>query len=243
MESDLQDDGTLSVTTLMDTELKQLRGIAREISISGLAVRSVEVIELKGLSIDFAGRGVRGILGENFLDHFDLLIDNEHRRVLFDEGDSLASGFEGEHLPMSQTSSFHRSAINHGPVVSVILPSYRSSPLRMLLDTGTNALTLFPPAGVQWNVANAGITTAHNVDGEQACATWNDRILWGKLTLRSVQAVSCKGASADKFDVDGYMPTHLFKQILISHKQSYVVANPVRRSIPTSEVDAVTLQK
>jgi hypothetical protein len=106
----------------------------------------------------------------------------------------------------------------------------------MLLDTGTNALTLFPTAVVQWNVANAGITTAHNVDGEQACATWNDRILWGKLTLRGVQAVSCKGASADKFDVDGYMPTYLFKQILISHTRSYVVANPVRRSIQTSEM-------
>jgi hypothetical protein len=56
---------------------------------------------VNGANYGQIGRGVRGILGENFLDHFDL-IDNEHRQLLFDEGGSLASGFEGEHLPMSQ---------------------------------------------------------------------------------------------------------------------------------------------
>ncbi len=238
-ESGLQQVGTSLVTTLKSTNSSYVRGIAKEVALGGLSVRNVEVLEVNGVNYGYIDRRVRGILGENFLDHFDLLIDNEHRQLLFDQGDSLASSFEGEHLPMSQTSIVRESVIHHGPVVSVTLQSYRSSPLRMLLDTGTNQLTFFQTAAKRWSGANADASTALGVGGDLPCETWNDKIRWGKLTLRDVQVASCKNATADKFDVEGYMPTYMFRQILISHAHSYVVPNPVRRSIGTSEIAAV----
>ncbi len=238
-ESGLQQVGTSLVTTFKSANSNQVRGIAREVAIGGLSVRNVEVLEVNGANYGHIGRGVRGIIGENFLDHFDLLIDNDHRQLLFDEGGSLASGFEGEHLPMSQASIFHGAVLHHHPIVSVTLPSYRSIPLRMLLDTGTNTLTFFPTAGKRWSGANADAVTALGVGGDLSCETWNDKVRWGNLTLRDVQVASCKSATADRFDVEGYMPTYMFRQILISHAHSYVVPNPVRCSIGTSEVAAV----
>ena len=227
---------------MMGTASKQARGLAREISVNKLSVRNVEVFRAKGVSINITDPGMRGIIGENFLDHFDLLIDNEHRRLLFDEGDILDSSFEGEHLAMSQTSILDGDVINHRPVVYMTLPSYSSSSLRMLLDTGTNGLTLFPAAGRQRSVASTGTLMANVVGSGLSCETWSTKVLWGKLTLRDVQAASCKGASADKFDVEGNMPTYFFKRILISHAHSYVVANPERRSIGTSVTAAVRPQ-
>jgi hypothetical protein len=45
---------------------------------------------------------IRGILGENFLSHFDLLIDNRQQILCLDESRTLAQAVKGEHIPLEQ---------------------------------------------------------------------------------------------------------------------------------------------
>jgi hypothetical protein len=45
---------------------------------------------------------LRGIVGENFLGHFDFLIDNGHRALCLDASGLMASAIKGSHLPLEQ---------------------------------------------------------------------------------------------------------------------------------------------
>src|SRR5580692_12127819 len=50
------------------------RAELHSMSLSGLSVQNVEVITLEGPELGGIQEQVQGILGENFLEHFDLLI-------------------------------------------------------------------------------------------------------------------------------------------------------------------------
>ena len=56
-----------------------------------------DIAELKA-----ADPRIRGILGENFLSHFDLLIDNRQQILCLDESRTLAQAVKGEHIPLEQ---------------------------------------------------------------------------------------------------------------------------------------------
>jgi hypothetical protein len=178
-------------------------------------------------------------LGENFLDQFDLLIDNEHRQVTLDATAGLASSFEGEHLTVTPMSTFQGIVVAHRPILSITVPSYNTHPLRLLLDTGAVALAIFPREGTQRRTlhgANATAVQMTTPNGNLDCATWRDKLHWGRSTVAWVDVLACQGGTADKVDNEGSLPTHIFKQILIIHSGMYVVVNPVRRSTAAQEV-------
>jgi Aspartyl protease len=98
-----------------------------------------DIAELKA-----ADPRLRGILGENFLSHFDLLIDNRQQILCLDESRNLARAVKGEHIPLEQP---------HGPrddmpftrpmIVSVRLTTADAAPVLLRLDSGSNAPLLY----------------------------------------------------------------------------------------------------
>jgi predicted aspartyl protease len=242
-ELGLRSDGNAQLTSPVAT-VAQFRATAEEVSVNGLGVVNLRVAEMETLRLGSMDRLVRGILGENFLDQFDLLIDNEHRQVTLDATAELANSFDGEHLTVSPMSSFQGSFVAHRPIVSVIVPSYNCHPLRLLLDTGAAALAIFPREGTQRRASNGGNATAVQMttpNGDLACATWRDKLHWGKSAVSWVDVLACQGATAEKVDNEGSLPTHIFKRILVIHSGMYVVVNPVRRSTAAHEVAQILL--
>ena len=87
---------------------------------------------------------IRGILGENFLSHFDLLIDNRQQILCLDESRTMARAVKGKHIQLEQP---------HGPrddmpftrpiIVSVRLTSADVPPVLLRLDSGSNAPLLY----------------------------------------------------------------------------------------------------
>ena len=58
----------------------------------------VVVYDLRNLkSIDLQ---VRGILGEDFLQHFDMLIDNAHKMLCLDDSSAMRAEIKGTHIEM-----------------------------------------------------------------------------------------------------------------------------------------------
>lgn len=241
-ELGLQEEGAMHLSGMVKQNTEALTwATARMVAVSGLAVQNLEVLATKSLNVGTLNHHVRGILGENFLDQFDLLIDNEHKQITLDPGDGLASSFEGERLPLSLFSTFQGKEVLHRPMVPVIVPSFDSHPLRLLLDTGGDALTILPHQGMMWRAANGGFSGATQIStmyGVMSCAQWQDKARLGKSFASTVTVVSCPGATAENADNEGAMPTHVFKQLLISHRSSYVIANPLKRSPPSQETAA-----
>jgi predicted aspartyl protease len=240
-ELGLKPDGNTLLTSVAKSH-DQLRATAQEVSVNGLGVAGLRVAAMENFNSGTAAQRVRGILGETSLNHFDVLIDNEHRQVTLDSTTVLANALDGEHLPMALISNFEGSIVRHRPIVSVTVPSYNSHPMHLLLDTGATALAIFPHAGLErraLNGGNATAVTASTPNGELSCATWKDKLHWGGA-VSGADILVCRGATDEKVDNQGSMPTHIFRQILISHGGMYVVVNPVPRSTAAAEAALIS---
>jgi hypothetical protein len=184
-------------------------------------------------------------LGENFLDQFDLLIDNHNRQITLDGTAGLANTFGGERLPFSLISHFEGKSVAHRPIVSATVPSYGSHALRLVLDTGASALSICRHETAARNFSNGGnarLTFANTPNGNLSCATWKDTVHWGRSRIRGVDVLLCYDATAEKSGDDGSLPTYLFTRVLVLHSEMYVVVNPVRNAVFAKGLDEMAMK-
>jgi predicted aspartyl protease len=87
---------------------------------------------------------VRGILGEDFLQNFDLLIDYRHQSIRLDSPlGSMAQSANGEHLPLKLNGTYHGQPTHNRLVISGRVKELGDATMSLLLDSGANQLTLF----------------------------------------------------------------------------------------------------
>jgi predicted aspartyl protease len=94
--------GSVTLAASLGDSSQQRTEVAT-LSIAGQSVEHVEINTLNGGQLGALEGHVQGILGENFLKYFDLLIDNEHHALTLDRTPNLANSVEGEHLPIART--------------------------------------------------------------------------------------------------------------------------------------------
>lgn len=228
------------VMTTMTGEKTETQAIASEIAVKGLSRQNVNMMVLPVLPL---GPWVRGVLGENFLCHFDLLIDNQHRQIKLDAGSSLADSFDGERLPMSSSIVTSEGETLHRPIVSVTLPSIDSHPRSMVLDSAAEAVVIFRRKDMPWRNLDGGSANPMMVEtmaGRLRCNAWQDRLRLGSFTASGVDMWTCEDAKTANMYAEGSVPTNMFKRVLISHANSYVIVNPVRRSSTVQEAAIVS---
>jgi hypothetical protein len=147
----LQAEGSTAVSSNYGSD-GQNYSTAREISVGGLAVEDLRVLSLKSMPFSSGYRGVRGILGENFLRHFDILIDNRRRNIVLDAGTGLAESLSGERLPITFPVSAN-GEVRYAPMVSVRVEGVGSNVLTVLLDSGADDLSVDTTRATQWRTA------------------------------------------------------------------------------------------
>jgi hypothetical protein len=85
----------------------------------------------------------RGILGEDFLGQFDILIDNDHNLLCLDDSARMRAGVKGPHIALLAAPE----TSDGQPSFSSLIISARLSdgmrPVRLNLDSGTNVAFLF----------------------------------------------------------------------------------------------------
>ncbi len=87
---------------------------------------------------------VRGILGENFLQRFDLLIDYAHGVVCLDDTKQLQEKVKGERIALvSPSHPEHNLPFTQPLIIPVRVDGIGERPLRLQLDSGINAPLLF----------------------------------------------------------------------------------------------------
>ena len=193
----------------------------KEITLDCLSVQNITVVSMQSPLKGFDYRAVRGILGENFLRHFDILLDNQHRAMTLDAGDGLADSLAGERLPIIFPPPPQGEEKRYQPMISVRMQAYGHA--RLLLDSGAGALVL-----LQWGnrVTDLGDTRLTTANGSLVCESTNDRLYLGKGMVSDLRVVSCHSTTVKPQDSDGLLPTAIFKQVFISHAGSYAIINP-----------------
>jgi hypothetical protein len=170
---------------------------------------------------------VRGVLGQDFLQHFDVLIDYRHLSIQFAPAlGSLSQSLAGEHLLLHvDEANPGRSAPDH-LIVTGHIPELGKEEMSLLLDSGANCFTLFqdklgPQAFREDRVhtGNFGAWTNTSIASRTV-----RKLLLGKNSVPDLTVVAL--AHPVNSATDGLVPTSLFHSIFISTRGGFVILNP-----------------
>ena len=191
--------------------------------------QKVLVYDLQKLkSIDLS---IRGILGEDFLEHFDMLIDNAHGLLCLDDSAAMREDVKGQRIPLLAPRQTGEGAQLPKSLIIAARLSDGMRPVRLKLDSGSNTPFLYGPSqylaiglfrGASWHGREA--------DGTQRAfiALPLQDVKIGPLELSKVSFLALAGVQKDPrtSDFDGLLTTGLFKRILICHTDHFVVLDP-----------------
>jgi Aspartyl protease len=181
--------------------------------------------------IQAADPRIRGVLGENFLAHFDLLIDYAHKLLCLDETGAMRESVRGERIPL-MTPQHPESEVpfTERLVIPVHLSGTGNRQILLQLDSGSDGLILY--AG---NEANSGLLKRATLHGsgvskaQRAFAVLPPQDMQiGTHILTHISFVTPVSVqeSLPGRNEDGLLPTLLFQRVFISGGGHYVVFNP-----------------
>jgi hypothetical protein len=164
---------------------------------------SVGAVQARGQRFLFSGMeeiqrfspGIQGLLGQEFLSHFDYLFDFENKRLQF--GAAVA---EGARLPLRVT---------HG------VPSIETSLGPLLLDSGAGQVLLFGRGEGTRTVQSASGFATVGLRAEGPLVIAGRTIPYGK-------AVTVPRKN-ENVDAAGLLPARLFQSVYVCNSEGYVV--------------------
>jgi hypothetical protein len=218
----------VGVTSQTRASLAQLNSL--EVGSHAIAHPRAVLQDLSSLRV--AGLRVRGILGEDFLSHFDLLIDNAHGLLCLDDTKLMRADIKGTRIPLKIPPGTVREGQLTSPLlIAVHLSGAGKRPLILKIDSGTNVSFLYHPngfldVGLSWdrNLRGTGVSGA----GQPFTALPPQNLTIGSLSLPQTAFVllpDC-GPDSSAVQVDGLLATGLFRRILISYVDRFVVIEP-----------------
>jgi hypothetical protein len=195
-----------------------------------VANHPVEVQDLQPLQA--ADLHFRGIIGGDFLGHFDVLMDYAHRMLCLDDTKVMQAAVKGGHIALvtpSQTPD--EVSLTTLPIIPVRLSGFGARQLLLTLDSGANASFLFSHAV---NLA-PGLRQARQTDGYGADGVKRgfsilppQSMQIGSFNIQQVSfaAPADSGENALTSKEDGLLATVLFRRVFISYADRFVVLEP-----------------
>jgi hypothetical protein len=182
--------------------------------------------------IQAADSGIRGVLGENFLSHFDLLIDYGHRLICLDEASIMEKELRGERIPLVRPKDLvDEVPFSERLLISVNLSDTGSRSILLQLDSGSDGPILY--AGNQELeeplLKRAKLQRPEVGEARRAFAVLPPQDMRvGSQTIRKVPFVTPVSASRNvpDRDEDGILATVLFERVYVNHANRYVILNP-----------------
>ena len=196
-----------------------------EVGAHAVANQKVLVYDLGNL--DSADLHLQGILGDDFLEHFDLLIDNATRLLCLDNLATMRAEVKGPRIPLLATDE----ADGGGLLIITARLSAGLRPVRLLLDSGANVAILFNTfeymtLQLSYDVQVQG----RGVDGMQRIfsALPAQEVNIGPLELPQVHFFGLAGLRKDvrAKGFDGDLPTGLFRRVFIDNGDHFAVLEP-----------------
>lgn len=175
---------------------------------------------------------VRGVLGQNFLEHFDLFIDYAHGLLCIDETKQMQQSVKGEHIALMPPLHPERNLPFTQPLLISAHLSGIARPLLLQLDSGINAPLLFDTAKnqVQTPFASAVLHSRGSDGVVHAFAILPPQdIRVGVHAFHQVSfvtPVTPDNDASQKPEGDGVLPTILFRRVFVSYADHYAILDP-----------------
>ncbi len=171
---------------------------------------------------------IQGILGEDFLEHFDVLIDNAHNRLCLDDTGAMRAVVKGIRVPLLTSARVSDDAALPNPLIIAVRLSDGKRPVRLKLDSGANAPFLYNTSQyMALGLARGKSWHGGGVDGKQQAfsALPLQDMKVGSLEMPGVLFVTLVGAQKDSAtsEFDGLLSTGLFRRVFISHTDHMAV--------------------
>jgi len=175
---------------------------------------------------------IRGILGGNFLGHFDLFLDYAHNMLCLDDAKLMRPQIKGKHIELVTLSHREGGVLLTEPlIISIHLSGLPGKTLLQLLDSGTNVPLLYDSGkdmaggfSVSTPIRDRGPDGAERVF---AVLPPQDMQI-GTLTVHQISFVTpaATGKDIPKVEVDGLLPTAIFRRVYITYADRFVVLEP-----------------
>jgi len=175
---------------------------------------------------------VRGILGANFLEHFDVMLDYGQRILCLDDARVMQSKVKGERISLVTPEHPERYLPFTEPPVEVVhLSGVETRQLLFRLDSGTNAPLLYDGGKLSGRAGRASVALqSRGTDGvERAFRVLPPQdIRLGNHSLLQVPLVTPNSTGGDVPNIgqDGLLPTGLFQRVFLSYADRYAVLDP-----------------
>jgi hypothetical protein len=190
----------------------------------------VEVQDLQPLQA--ADLHFRGILGGDFLGHFDVLMDYAHRMLCLDDTKVMQAAVKGEHIALvtpSQTPN--EVSLTTLLIIPVHLSGFGERQLLLTLDSGANASFLFNHAvnlapGLRQTRQRNGYGADGVKRGFSILPPQSMQI--GSLNIQQVSfaAPADSGENTLTSKEDGLLATVVFRRVFISYADRFIVLEP-----------------
>jgi predicted aspartyl protease len=219
--------GRTTIVSTQEGEATMFTAEADSVSVGGARVRQLTIGVVKSLAS--VPVKVRGVLGEDFLRNFDLLLDYQHHLLQFDSSPaSLAEMLTGERVSLRLLGDDGFGTVSNRLILTARIPDLTLDRVKLLLDTGTNVVVLYGPRlhlpdargnalAVSGNAVSAASTMAGSWQRTGSIALGDKTTAYLPTVVLSVRRTS---------DVDGLLPASAFHSIFISHSGEFVLLNP-----------------
>jgi hypothetical protein len=229
-------------TTQYDVQSSSAVPIARasELGLGGAKVRNLAVLVESTAGLNGFDGKIRGVLGENFLSRFDLLLDNRHRQVHFEEAlaGSMVEDLEGERIPLIGPGSAEGEPTSNRLLLTAKAPDVGPNELTFALDSGASTVVLFRNTHTgAWVLLREDLDALSSSNSLQAGARpiylrRLPTLALGRRVLAGLPAAVPTSSPAE--DSDGLLPTGIFHSVYISHSGGFAIFDPVIRRPPAS---------
>lgn len=194
------------------------RGSIPTLSVGPSRVNNVQVLLQELPELHRLDSHIAGILGQNFLSHFNYILDYRRQVVRFESANEVRDTIDGEHVAIESR--------DHRMVIASAAQSRASANLRLVLDSGADSLVLLHGASQTLNLPRQSPTVQLVPGGQVEMQAGRVSVLTvGSEKLHQVTAI-LPDADPGVPMGDGLLPTILFRTLYVNNHDGFVVFNP-----------------
>jgi hypothetical protein len=197
-----------------------IRSSMRTLSAGPASVANVEVLVRDMSEMRQVDSHIAGIVGQNFLSHFNYLLDYRKHSVRFELASEIRDGLEGDSVPIERRENLM--------LVSSEAQTSSRANLHLMLDSGANFVVLIRKPSQSLNIPMQENWQAATSTGQTGMQIGHVRALTvGSQQLHDVPVALPAASASDAERIeDGVLPTALFRTLYVNNSDGFVLFNP-----------------